>query len=241
MFTLVCGDSVQCGQEWRLPSRQTVILNLLTLTGHQDPLLWSRPPCAHIVRCHQPLSRPLEIWELIVTRASHWSPVSHFWLLIGSLSPTRDMSRLLSLENVMSPRVLATFYICLAAVKITETLMLIIFGKVFRRLFLGKLPRGDYHRTVWSPGGKNRRIFVVCGIQRFDDNSDLILRPQSRISWIISPQCIIIIGELCLSQPGVTASSRGLRIIAARTQTWVPVIQRSLWHGYTSFPSRIGF
>ena len=208
MFTLVCGDSALCSEEWTLPSRQTVILNLLTLTGHQDPLLWSRPQCAHIVRCHQPLSRPLEIWELIVTPASHWPPVSYSWLLICPLSPTRDMSRLLSLENVMSPRVLATFYICLAAVKITETFMRIIVGKVFWGLFLGKLPRSDYHRTFWSPRGKNRCIFVVCGIQRFDDNSDLILRPQSRISWIISPQCIIIIGELCLSQPGVAASSR---------------------------------
>ena len=138
MFTLVCGDSVLCGEEWTLPSRQTVILNLLTLTGHQDPLLWSRPQCANIVRCHQPLSRPLEIWELIVSRASHWSPVSHSWLLIGSLSPTRDVSRLLSLENVISPQVLATFYIRPAAVKITETFMRIIFGKVFRGLFSGK-------------------------------------------------------------------------------------------------------
>ena len=92
MFTLVCGDSVQCGQEWRLPSRQTVILNLLTLTGHQDPLLWSRSPCARIVRCHQPLSRPLEIWELIVTRASDWSSVSHFSPLIGWQSAPRGVS-----------------------------------------------------------------------------------------------------------------------------------------------------
>ena len=94
--------------------------------------------------------------------------------------------------------------------------MLIIFGKVSRRLFLGKLPRGDYHRTVWSPGGKNRRIFVVCGIQRFDDNSDLILRPQSRISWIISPQCIIIIGVVVFVTVESQPALEDLGIIAER-------------------------
>ena len=54
--------------------------------------------------------------------------------------------------------------------------------------------------TVWSLVTQRKKqtyfcedIFVVCGIRRFDDNSVLILRPQSRISWIISPQCIIII------------------------------------------------
>ena len=88
---------------------------------------------------------------------------------------------------------------------------------------LGKLPPSDYHldnhRTVWSPGGKNRRIFVVCGIQRFDDNSDLILRPQSRISWIISPQCIIIIGVVVFVTVESVSSLEDLGIIAARAGT----------------------
>ena len=92
-------------------------------------------------------------------------------------------------------------------------------------LVLRKLPPSDYrnHRTVWSPGGKNRRIFVVCGIQRFDDNSDLILRPQSRISWIISPQCIIIIGVVVFVTVESVSSLEDLGIIAARTRD--PVIQ----------------
>ena len=97
-------------------------------------------------------------------------------------------------------------------------------SRIWNLLVLRKLPPSDYrnHRTVWSPGGKNRRIFVVCGIQRFDDNSDLILRPQSRISWIISPQCIIIIGVVVFvtveSQSPPVSSLEDLGIIAARTR-----------------------
>ena len=65
-------------------------------------------------------------------------------------------------------------------------------------------------------------FLYLCGIQRFDDNSDLILRPQSRISWIISPQCIIIIGVVVFvtveSQSPPVSSLEDLGIIAGRTR-----------------------
>ena len=73
--------------------------------------------------------------------------------------------------------------------------------------------------TVWSLVTQRKKqtyfcedIFVVCGIRRFDDNSVLILRPQSRISWIISPQCIIIIGVVVFVTATLTRSSVSARL-----------------------------